>query len=222
VRVPLAVFVAVSIPAVAQSVYSDRDPGVVAPRVLERVTPEYTEQARIARLEGTVEVTLLVDDNAAVRNVHVTRPLGLGLDEKAVEAVKRWTFAPGTRDGKPVPVLTRAEVNFRLLTARRDWYLNRADFETPRDAIDPVVKAAQFPPAVEGGGYTTVVISFEIDTEGRVRDARAQTASGAEQEAMKALNEWVFEPATRDGKALAVQATFGFAAGRPEPKPSGP
>src|SRR5579883_411602 len=110
----------------AQTVYWDHDPGIVAPRVEEKNAPEYTAEARMARLEGSVQLTLMVDSDATVRDVHVTRPLGLGLDAKAVEAVREWKFTPGTKDGNPVPVLTRVDVNFRLLTARNDWHLNRA------------------------------------------------------------------------------------------------
>jgi TonB family protein len=56
-----------------------------------------------------------VDTNGRLRNIRVTRGLGLGLEEKAIEAVKQWRFRPGTRDGKPVVAPASIEVNFHLL-----------------------------------------------------------------------------------------------------------
>jgi len=56
-----------------------------------------------------------VDDQGRPQNLKVLRSLGLGLDQKAIEAVEKWRFKPGMKDGKPVPVMATIEVNFRLL-----------------------------------------------------------------------------------------------------------
>lgn len=88
--------------------------GVSAPAVLSRTDPEYTEQARAAKYQGTVLLYVEIDANGNAMNIKVQRSLGLGLDEKAVEAVKQWRFKPGQKDGKPVTVATTIEVNFRL------------------------------------------------------------------------------------------------------------
>jgi periplasmic protein TonB len=56
-----------------------------------------------------------VDANGHPQDLKVMRALGLGLDQKAIEAVEKWTFKPGMKDGKPVPVIATIEVNFRLL-----------------------------------------------------------------------------------------------------------
>ncbi len=89
--------------------------GVSAPSVLSKVEPEYSEEARKAKWQGTVVVSVIVDEFGRPRNVRVQRSLGLGLDQKAVEAVSQWRFKPGLKDGKPVPVMATIEVNFRLL-----------------------------------------------------------------------------------------------------------
>jgi TonB family protein len=89
--------------------------GVSAPGVLSKVEPEYSEEARKAKWQGTVVVSVIVDEVGRPRNVRVLRSLGLGLDQKAVEAVSQWKFKPGLKDGKPVPVFATIEVNFRLL-----------------------------------------------------------------------------------------------------------
>ncbi len=89
--------------------------GVSAPGVLYRVEPEYSEEARKAKFQGTVVIALVVDEKGNPRDMRVVRPLGLGLDQKAIEAVEKWRFRPGMKDGKPVPVQATIEVNFRLL-----------------------------------------------------------------------------------------------------------
>lgn len=89
--------------------------GVTAPSLLYKVEPEYSEEARKAKYQGTVLLYIEVDPNGHATNIRVQRSLGLGLDEKAIEAVKKWKFAPGKKDGKPVTVAATIEVNFRLL-----------------------------------------------------------------------------------------------------------
>lgn len=89
--------------------------GVSPPSVIFKVEPEYSEEARKAKFQGTVVLFVVVDEKGNPRDLRVIRPLGLGLDQKAIEAVEKWKFRPGTKDGKPVPVQATIEVNFRLL-----------------------------------------------------------------------------------------------------------
>jgi TonB family protein len=89
--------------------------GVSPPRLTYKVEPEYSEQARKAKYQGTVVLAVEVWPDGAAHNVRVLRSLGLGLDEKAIEAVEKWKFVPGRKDGKPVKVAATIEVNFRLL-----------------------------------------------------------------------------------------------------------
>jgi len=89
--------------------------GVTAPTLLYKVEPEYSEEARKAKYQGTVVLNVIVDPSGKATDLKVTKSLGLGLDEKAIEAVKKWKFKPGYKDGKPVAVVASIEVNFRLL-----------------------------------------------------------------------------------------------------------
>jgi TonB family protein len=89
--------------------------GVTAPVLLYKTQPDYTEEARKAKYQGTVLLYIEVDPSGKATNIRVQRSLGLGLDEKAIEAVKQWKFKPGYRDGNPVPVSATIEVNFRTL-----------------------------------------------------------------------------------------------------------
>ncbi|HLI62065.1 MAG TPA: energy transducer TonB [Terriglobales bacterium] len=88
--------------------------GVSAPRVLYDPDPEYSEEARKAKYQGTVILWLIVNAEGKPQDIRVQRALGMGLDEKAVEAVKQWRFEPAKKDGHPVPVMINVEVNFRL------------------------------------------------------------------------------------------------------------
>jgi len=89
--------------------------GVTAPVLVYKKEPEYSEEARKAKYQGTVTLYVEVAPNGKATNIKVLHSLGLGLDEKAIEAVKQWTFKPGLKDGKPVTVAASIEVNFRLL-----------------------------------------------------------------------------------------------------------
>jgi len=89
--------------------------GVSAPIPIFKPEPEYSEEARKAKFQGTVVLMIVVDEKGNARDLKVIRPLGLGLDQKAIEAVEKWRFKPGMKDGKPVPVQATVEVNFRLL-----------------------------------------------------------------------------------------------------------
>jgi TonB family protein len=89
--------------------------GVSKPQVLKQVEPEYSEEARKAKYQGTVILYIEVNPQGRAQNIQVRRSLGLGLDEKAIEAVRKWVFLPGKKDGQPVTVAATIEVNFRLL-----------------------------------------------------------------------------------------------------------
>ncbi len=88
--------------------------GISAPRPVTTPDPEYTEQARLAKTQGTCILWLIVDDQGQPRDIRVVRGLGFGLDAKAIEAVKQWRFQPAMKDGRPVNVQISVEVGFRL------------------------------------------------------------------------------------------------------------
>ncbi len=88
---------------------------VSQPIPIYKLEPEYSEEARKAKYSGTVLLSLVIDANGNTRDIHVMRPLGLGLDEKAIVAVAKWRFRPAMKDGHPVAVQAQVEVNFRLL-----------------------------------------------------------------------------------------------------------
>jgi TonB family protein len=88
--------------------------GVSAPQALATPDPSYTEEARRANKQGTCVLGLIVDAAGHPRDLRVVRGLGLGLDEKAIEAVRQWRFQPALKDGRPVDVQITVEVQFHL------------------------------------------------------------------------------------------------------------
>jgi TonB family protein len=88
--------------------------GVSAPRAVFSPDPEYSEEARKAKYQGTCVLWLVVGPDGRPRDIRVSRTLGLGLDEKAIEAVKQWKFEPAMKDGRPVAVQINVEVTFHL------------------------------------------------------------------------------------------------------------
>jgi len=89
--------------------------GVKAPTLKYKIEPEYTDVARLDKLQGTVLLKIVVGADGLAHDIQLLRGVGLGLDEKAAEAIGKWVFNPGARDGQPVPVLATVEVNFKLM-----------------------------------------------------------------------------------------------------------
>lgn len=85
------------------------------PQVIYKVEPEYSEEARKVHFQGTVVLGIDVDTNGVPANIHVVRSLGLGLDERAIEAVAKWRFRPALSGDRPVSAPALVEVSFHLL-----------------------------------------------------------------------------------------------------------
>ena len=90
--------------------------GVSWPSVLKEVKPKYTPDAMRAKLQGAVELEIVVKEDGTVGEVRVTKSLdrASGLDEAAMAAAKQWLFSPGMKDGKPVPTKVGLVLEFRL------------------------------------------------------------------------------------------------------------
>jgi TonB family protein len=89
--------------------------GVSTPRLINKIEPEYTPEAREAKLQGSVVLAIEVGADGFVQQAQVERGLGLGLDENAVAAIRQWQFSPAMKDGQPVAVAAKVEVNYRLM-----------------------------------------------------------------------------------------------------------
>jgi TonB family protein len=99
-----------------QDVYSMKQPGVTAPRLVKETKPGYTAEALHARIEGIVKLEAVVRADGKVGNVKITQSLDkeFGLDDRAIATIKKWEFEPGRKGGKAVPVRVEIEISFTL------------------------------------------------------------------------------------------------------------
>ncbi len=193
--------------------------GVTPPRVLSKVEPTYSPDARAEQVQGTVVLEVVVSRRGLAENIRVLSPLGFGLDEAAQGAVQRWRFAPGMKDGKPVPVIATIEVNFRFQGVSFDQKFERrrtrfnealAGLKSPNPKlIDHAVKEIEalakekFPPAMTRFG------SFEIAGEHVARnpeDGWALMEKAAAKNYGPAIYRIAARQAAGDGVAKNVEA----------------
>jgi len=95
-------------------IYSIGDIGVTPPVAKFTPEPDFSEEARKAKYQGTVTLSAVIGPDGKPHNLKVVRSLGMGLDQKALEKVRTWLFEPGKRNGQPVAVAMTLEVDFRL------------------------------------------------------------------------------------------------------------
>jgi TonB family protein len=91
------------------------DPGYVeSPSAISAPDPEYSELARKAKCQGKVDVGMIIGADGTVKDVWIIKKAGLGLDQNAIETLRKWTFHPGTKEGVPVAVLVSIHTEFHL------------------------------------------------------------------------------------------------------------
>jgi TonB family protein len=89
-------------------------PGVTPPKATDTPIPEFTELARLHRFQGIVELSVVIDAHGRVELPRIKRPVGMGLDEQAIEVVKRWRFKPARKNGQPVNAEMTLVIAFHL------------------------------------------------------------------------------------------------------------
>ncbi len=196
---------------------------VSGPIAIEQPPPDYSPEAQAAGLEGSIYLVGVVGADGLARDFQVTTPLGFGLDEMAVDAVKRWRFEPGLRNDAPVDVFTTLRVDFTLPAKRSRWHLTGAAFDPPEGTARPYFRYAPYPsgPGVSGeamdhaaivsavGRQATVTLSFEVDSQGLPGEFHVVNASDPiwGPEAIELVKGWRFIPGTRDKESVAVPCT---------------
>jgi TonB family protein len=154
--------------------------------------------------------------------MHVDRPLGLGLDESAVENVRHWQFKPGTKAGVAVAVRVNEEVFFHTQRNLWDWHAVRAVFVLPDGAARPVLIKTKFPATVDEEENASVTLSFDVGRNGVPANASVVKSSNPkwERDLLAAVREgWRFRPGTLDGTPATVPAWFEFVRGSHSPIP---
>ena len=114
----IALLFALTIPLASmqsqRKIYSVKDAGVTAPRLVNKTEPDYTQEAKDAKIQGRVLLSAIIDVDGKAHEVRVEEGLDAGLDANAVSAIGAWVFEPAQRNNEPVPVAVKIEVNFRL------------------------------------------------------------------------------------------------------------
>jgi TonB family protein len=144
----------------AMGVRVQPSPRIVDPRdrtePVEAKPAEYTEEARIAELEGTVLLQGVIGEDGRAHDLTVLRPLGLGLDESAIAAVRQWLFISGHTDGQAATMRSVIAVDFFLSSKPSRWHLIRADFNLPSGGVRPTFLRANYPPGAGVSGTATI------------------------------------------------------------------
>jgi TonB family protein len=200
---------------IPQSAYSVGD-GVSAPVPLFKPDPEYSEVARKARLRGTVTLQLIVDSLGGTRDIRVLRSLGLGLDEKAVDAVRSWRFRPGYRNGEAVAVKATVQVKFNFLEPPHGWQVTRVGFNVPPGAMIPELIDLLMPKShsYKNSNNAQPILMFEVDQSGTPQHLQVIGAADSAmiEDLIKAAQAWHFAPAPaqQDGTFISASASFEF------------
>jgi len=201
--------------------FLSRFPVTYAPAgVIKRTEPEYTEQARRAGLEGTVELRCSIGPDRQLQKIDVMRRLGLGLDEKAVDAVRKWDFRPAAFDDQTMTETIVVGVSFSLPEKKSRWHLRSMEYENEDGVTPPEIESARYPlgPGIsraaldEGrilgaiGRLASAKLWFEIDERGRPREFQIIRASEDMwgREAIALISQWRFHAGRKNGSPVRV------------------
>lgn len=207
-------------------------PQEVFGRPIQKTEPEYTSEARRAELEGTAVLSGIIDEEGVAQNLEVVEPLGLGLDEKAMEAVAQWHFPPLIKYHNVAPGRVQIPVQFQLASKRSLWHLTRVQFDSPPGVARPVfisvvypIGAGIGPEAMEEGRVLVAIgrlaaakLTFDVDEHGV--PANFQVANATEPvwgtEATALVGQWRFTPGMKNGIAVPVPCTMELVWGEKE------
>jgi TonB family protein len=150
---------------------------VSPPKALYAPDPDYSDVARQAKYQGTVVLWLIVTADGLPANIRIQQGIGMGLDQRAVEAVKLWRFDPAKKDGEPVPVMINVEINFRMDNAGGGpplhGYYPRAGTPPRFSGVD----TAKYPLVINVGNATGIPAgnSYEINAKVTVEGAESRS-----------------------------------------------
>jgi TonB family protein len=187
------------------------------PGILSTTEAEYSAEVRAARLQGSVIVSGTLAEDGTLRNSGIRRPLGPGLDERALEAVTHLRFEPGLSGAADV------RVTFRLPLELRSWHLDRVVFDTPANATRPVLLKAQFAPSATRTAKRPVAVSFDITEQGVPANIQAAEGSdpAAADEVIALIREWRFQASLKNGMPVPARGYLDFSQVDADPESNG-
>jgi TonB family protein len=211
-----AFVIALPTPGFSQEAVSPQRPGgeVKAPALVHEVKPRYTEGAMRARVQGFVRLEAVVGVDGTVGDVRITTPLDPELDVQAIDALKQWTFKPGTRPDEPVPVLVEIEMTFTLKGRPDEAPVDLEVSEAGPGIVPPEVLTEVTPDYTNadlaGVQGTSVAMECVVRENGRVGQIKVTRSLGPalDAKAASALRKWRFKPGTKEGTPVPVRTTI--------------
>jgi TonB family protein len=184
-------------------------PGITRPHLIHAATAEYPANPGVADMRHACVVRTVVGPDGTVTAVDVENSEPSPFDQAAMKAVSQSSFSPGTLRGQPVPVETELYVVFRGAGNPAIPSMQRAvsSFRNPRPTYDPNAEYSNKARKARVSG--TVLLSFVVREDGTTSDIRVirKLGAGLDEEAIKAVRQWRFEPATIDGNPIPDRIT---------------
>lgn len=184
------------------------------PKLVSKVNPDYSEEARRAGVEAVVAVGLVVGLQGLPEEVLVVKPAGFGLDEHAAEAVRAWRFQPGMKDGQPVRTKATVQVDFH----RGDTgQTSRLNFTLPSGAQHPELMMGRVPRRPSYSSYEFSKIQFTVNKGGHPKNFKVLVTTNPVwlEKALDDIREWRFRPASVSGEFVEAEGVLEIQAGQP-------
>ena len=184
-----------------------QEPPTIRPRPVKRTEPDYPEEARRAGANGTVHLRFAVSVSGYPENIEVERSAGFGMDEEAVETLRRWRFEPATKGGVAVRFQTKIEINLTQLNSRHGGQFARLHFDLPAGGKRPILIRGKIPTNPNEPGNAKVRIAIELARDGTPRDVSLIEGVPAKwaEDAVQQVREWRFSPARVNGAAIETK-----------------
>jgi TonB family protein len=188
--------------------------GVSPPAILSRRPPEYPDAAIKLRVDGDVLVHAVIEADGTLSGLRVHSPVGFGLERKAMDCVREWRFAPGLKDGKPVPVATSIPVLFNACGQhdRTTWCSGNMEFKVGPSVDPPVVEDGPMPnPAATEASDEILWLEFTVDATGSARNIHRVEGSVFSAQLLRGfLAGWKFRPADDHGRLVEATGRVWF------------
>lgn len=179
------------------------------PILLKKIEPTFSREAVLIEFQGTVLLSVLVGEDGTVQRARIARSPGLGLDEKAVEAVRSWRFQPARMNGGAVAASVTVAVDFRFRSNEPFWHSIGQHFGPSEGASRPVVVRAAYPPYGPSED-ANLTVSFDVDQNGVLQNIHVVSSSAPafDSEMTKFLRVWRFRPGVKEGVPVTIGCTL--------------